>query len=120
MTTLENEEASGSHADDQTITLELFNQAFTFRADAGIADAGRVVRKFESYVEQAQETVAFDASEKNKLVVLLLAGMNIASDLCTAEKDFLCFRQAMSDRADALLNKLNEMNEADSSALPSD
>jgi len=61
---------------DQFVSIELFGQAYTFKASGEVSEAQEVADYLTEQVEKAQTA----AESPNKLDSLILAALNIAND----------------------------------------
>ena len=77
---------------DRIITIELFGQAYTFKADAQLLHA----EKIASYVVEQVRKAQASADVPGKLDTVILAALNIANDYFE-----------MKRRRDALVNDIN-------------
>ncbi|SMC41460.1 hypothetical protein SAMN02746065_1025 [Desulfocicer vacuolatum DSM 3385] len=92
---------------EEIVSIDLFGRQFQFRADDALDDPGKVVEKLKQYVARAEQGMEGSVSVQNSLVVLLLAGMNMANDLAASESELLEFHECVDHKSTALLNKLN-------------
>lgn len=92
---------------DDIVCIELFGRQFQFRTDKPLDDCEKVVAKLKEYVSQAEDEIGNTASVQNRVVVLLLAGMNMANDLITTESELSKFHDRVDRKSSELLNKLN-------------
>lgn len=99
-----NKEAS---AVEEIVSIDLFGRQFQFRTDKPLEDCEKVVEKLKQYVSQAEEQTHNTASVQNRVVVLLLAGMNLANDLVATESEALKFHDRVDRKSSDLLNKLS-------------
>jgi len=99
-----NKEAS---AVEEIVSIDLFGRQFQFRTDKPLEDCEQVVEKLKQYVSQAEEQTNNTASVQNRVVVLLLAGMNLANDLVVTESELSKLHDRVDRNSSGLLNKLN-------------
>ncbi len=109
MTPVENGVPINKETSTQDIVrIDLFGRQFQFRADKPLDDSQRVAEKLTQYITQAEEQVRNTASVQNRLVVMLLAGMNLANDLAARESELSKFHDCVDSKLTDLLNKLNK------------
>lgn len=65
---------------DGIITINLLGEEFKFRPDEHVQNPGQIVRHLEEYIGRSCDLVKNDSGYKSKLVILLLAAMNLAKD----------------------------------------
>lgn len=65
---------------EQHITIEIFGQRFTFKADDGLVDPQSVADFLMEEVRKIETGQAEHIAEKNRMVLLLQAALNISSD----------------------------------------
>jgi len=90
-----------------TVKIDLFGRQFQFRADDSLEDAEKVVEKLKQYVADAEQGIRGSGSVQNTVVILLLAGMNLAKDLSVAESELRSFHNSVLSKSSDLLDKLN-------------
>src|SRR6056297_2956928 len=95
---------------DRTVKIEIFGQAFRFKSDDATADPEKIARRFEEYIQRAEQEIQFTASGKNKVIILLLAGMNISRDLFSVEEETLRLKDGVARRTTSLLNKFKTLD----------
>ncbi|GAB6144362.1 cell division protein ZapA [Desulfocicer niacini] len=91
---------------EEIVTIDLFGRQFQFRTDKPLEDCEKVVEKLKQYVSQAEDQTNNTASVQNRVVVLLLAGMNLANDLVATESEVSKFHDHVDRKSSDLLNKL--------------
>ena len=90
-----------------TVKIDLLGRQFQFRADDSLDDPEKVVKKLKQYVADAEQGVKGSGSVQNTVVILLLAGMNLANDLAVAESELRTFHDSVVRKSSDLLSKLN-------------
>lgn len=92
---------------EDTVKIDLFGRQFQFRADDSLDDPEKVVEKLKQYVAEAEQGIKGAGSVQNTVVILLLAGMNLANDLAVAESELSEFHDSVVRKSSDLLDKLN-------------
>ena len=92
---------------EDIVKIDLFGRQFQFWTDNPLDEPEKVVEKLKQYVTQAEQKIKGTASVQNTVVVLLLAGMNMANDLAVAESELSEFHDRMDRKSTGLLDKLN-------------
>ena len=93
---------------EQTITLQLFGRKFTFQTESGVPDAKKVAAHFENAVKKVQ--AQFDGKPVNidKETILVLTGLNIASERFKLEERYHRFFSRMTERSAVVLDELEK------------
>ena len=65
---------------EQLITLEIFGQRYTFKADDGLVDPQSVADFLMDEVKKLDDGQTDIAADTNRFVILLQAALNISSD----------------------------------------
>jgi len=93
---------------EKTITLQIFGRNFTFQTESGVTDAKRVAAHFEDAVKKVQSQ--FDGKPVNvdKQTILVLTGLNIASDHFTLEERYHRMLSQMTEKSAVVLSELEK------------
>ncbi|WP_022663558.1 cell division protein ZapA [Desulfospira joergensenii] len=65
---------------DEIVKIDLFGEEFRFKPDEKVKNPDRVAQDLEAYIDQAQDLVKNKSGARNKLIILLLAAMNLSRD----------------------------------------
>lgn len=93
---------------EQTVTLQIFGRKFTFQTDSGMPDAKKVAALFEDAVQKVQ--AQFDGKPVNvdKETILVLTGLNIASEHFKLEERYNQFFNRMTEKSAVVLSELEK------------
>jgi len=92
---------------DEIVTIELFGQTHTFKADSEVTKAKEVADllvKAESRVEDQQ---ANQSSNMSKLTILMLAALNIANENMELKRNHSKLLRDVTDRTANLIDTLD-------------
>lgn len=90
------------------VEIDLFGTEFRFCSNNQVVNPEQIVEELRRYIENAEEQIPKNFSGKNKMAILLLAAMNITSDLCELKKDYSRLEAGISNRITSLLEKMNK------------
>ena len=96
---------------EEHITIELFGQPYTFKADSQVNQAKAVAEVLMSEVERIQQQNAGKPAHHSKLTILMSAALNIANENYELKQNY---RQAVDDiskRSQRLLHLLDEIEQ---------
>jgi cell division protein ZapA (FtsZ GTPase activity inhibitor) len=65
---------------DQLVTITLFGQSYTFRADRDASAAKAVAGQVAQEVARVEQQLAGRTSELSRLTIMILAALNLAND----------------------------------------
>ena len=93
---------------EKTVTLQILGRKFTFQTEPGEADAKQVAKRFEETVRKVQSQ--FDSKPVNidKETILILTGLNIASEKYKLEKKYQQLCDRMSEKSAVVLSELEK------------
>ena len=93
---------------DKTVTLQIFGRKFTFQTESGMPDAENVAAHFEDAVQNVQSQ--FDGKPVNvdKETILVLTGLNIASEHFKLEKQYQRLLKRMTEKSAVVLSELEK------------
>ena len=93
---------------EQLLTIELFGQSYTFKADEGFGRAKEIADLLIKEVERVEVGQAVPSSGMSKVAVLLLAALNIANENYELKRKQASLYQTVSTRSKGLLNLLGD------------
>lgn len=93
---------------DQTVTLQIFGRKFTFQAESGVPDAKKVATLFEEAVRKVQSQFAGKAVNVDRETILVLTGLNIASEQFKLEEHYRQVFNRMTEKSAVVLNELEK------------
>ena len=92
---------------DQLVTIELFGQPYTFKAEAGSLRAKEVAEFLVNEVNKVAEQIAQKTSTTTKQTILILAALNIAKESFELKKNHMDFLQHISEKSARLIQILD-------------
>ena len=93
---------------EHLITIELFGQPYTFKADTEADTAIEIAALLSQEVARVQEKESGQASYIPKVTILILAALNIANHVVQLKKNYGEFADQMSGRCDRLNRMLDQ------------
>ncbi len=93
---------------EQTITLQIFGRKFTFQTESGAPDAKRVAAHFENAVKKVQSQFDGKPLTIDKETILVLTGLNIASEHFKLEARCHRFINRMTEKSAVVLSELEK------------
>ncbi len=66
---------------DEIVKINFFGEEFRFRTEKHIENPEAVAACLEQHIEQAQELFRKNAAGTNKVVILMMAAMNLSKEL---------------------------------------
>ena len=93
---------------EKTVTLQIFGRKFTFQTESGVPDAKKVAALFEDAVQKVQSQ--FDGKPVNvdRETILVLTGLNIASEHFKREERYHQFITRMTKKSAVVLSELEK------------
>jgi len=93
---------------ENMVTIKLFGQPYTFKADTEVAKANEVADLLAREVQKVQDQPTGPSTYIPKLTILILAALNIANHIVQLKKNTGDFVDQMAERCEALNRKLDE------------
>ena len=93
---------------EHLVTIELFGQPYTFKADSEAVEAKEVADLLRREVEKIQDQQAGQSTYIPKLTVLIIAALNIANQSMQLKKDYGEFADKMAKRCGVLNRMLDD------------
>ena len=93
---------------EQTITLHILGRKFTFQTESGIPDAKRVAAHFEEAVSKVQKQLDGKPVSVDKETILVLTGLNIASEQFKHEERYQRLMSRMTEKSAVVLRELEK------------
>ena len=93
---------------EQLVTIELFGQPYTFKADAEVRKAKEVAELLVKEVERVQHQQSDQLSNITNLTILMLAALNIAHENMELKTNHSKFLHIISERSAVLIRKLDD------------
>ena len=92
----------------QTITLQILGRAFTFQTESEVPDAKKVAAHFEDAVNKMQAQYGGKLVTVDRETILILTGLNIASEYYKMEDRYQRFFSRMTEKSAVVLNELDK------------
>ena len=98
---------------DGILNIDLFGSKFRLKPDDNGEEPEQllpehIIDELNRYVEGAQQSIKFTASDKNKLAILLIASMNMSIDLRKIRLQYEQLYEQVINKTSTLLNKLEQ------------
>lgn len=91
---------------EQLVTIELFGQTYTFKAETEISQAQEVADMLVAEVDQVQSQHSDKLPRIDSLAILISAALNIANDNHELKKQYSELLERVSRRSDKLMSIL--------------
>jgi cell division protein ZapA (FtsZ GTPase activity inhibitor) len=92
---------------DQLVTIEIFGQPFTFKADTETSKAKEIADYFAAEVAKMEADLAENGPAVDKRVILILTALNITQELFQFKREQKDFLSILLDRSNELIKQLN-------------
>ena len=92
---------------EQMVTIELFGQPYTFKAESDIETAKAVADILVKEVDKVQEQQSGQLSNISNLTILILAALNIANENMELKRDYSQILNDISERSTGLIRRLD-------------
>ncbi len=93
---------------DEIITIDLFGEEFRFRPDGEVKHPGQIAKHLEAYIKKSQDLLKNDSGPRNKLIILLLAAMNLAKDHQELQMQHDELQQMVDHKISTLIYKIEK------------
>jgi cell division protein ZapA (FtsZ GTPase activity inhibitor) len=93
---------------DEIVTIELFGQTHTFKANSEVTKAKEVADLVVKEVNRIENQQSNQTSNMSKLTILMLAALNIANDHVELKKNHSKLLHDVSDRTANLIHTLDD------------
>ena len=87
----------------QHVTINLFGQPYTFKAESEITEAKEVAESLVKEVARVETQQSGKASDLTKLAILILAALNIANENFELKRNYSDLLQKLSKRSASLI-----------------
>ena len=91
---------------DEIVTIELFGQTHTFKADSEVTKAKEVADLLVSEVSRIEDQQTNQSSNMSKLTILMLAALNIANNHLELKRDHSKLLHDVTNRTTSLIHSL--------------
>ena len=92
------------------VTLQILGRSFTFQTDSGEPDANIVAERFQKAVQEIQSQFDQKSVHVDRETVLILTGLNIASENFKCEKRYRQLLRQITEKSTVVLKQLEMGN----------
>jgi cell division protein ZapA (FtsZ GTPase activity inhibitor) len=92
---------------EQFVTIELFGQTHTFKANSEVTKAKEVADLLVKEVTRVEDQQSNQSSNMSKLTILMLAALNIANEHMELKRNHSKLLQDVTDRTTNLIHTLD-------------
>jgi cell division protein ZapA (FtsZ GTPase activity inhibitor) len=92
---------------EETITIELFGQPHTFKANLEVAKVKEVADILVTAVARVENQQSGQSSNISKLAILMLAALNIANEQMELKRDYTELLRKVTNRSAKLIQTLD-------------
>ena len=92
---------------EKTVTIELFGQTHTFKANSEVTKAQAVADLLVKEVNRIEDQQANQSSNMSKLAIVMLAALNIANDHMELKRNHSKLLHDVTDRTSNLIHTLD-------------
>lgn len=92
---------------EQLVTIEIFGQPYTFKAESEVDEAKAVADFLVREINKVENELSGQSAKLNKKTVLILAALNIANEYHLLRKNHTDFFQQVSNRSTNLIRILD-------------
>ena len=92
---------------EQLVTIELFGQPYTFKAESEVTEAKDVANSLVKEVEKVEGQQTGQSSDFSKLTILIIAALNIANENFELKKNHSNFLKEIFRRSASLIHTLD-------------
>ncbi|MFH2065231.1 MAG: cell division protein ZapA [Pseudomonadota bacterium] len=92
---------------DNIITIELFGQQYSFKAESGVPDANEVADLLMKEVANVEKQMSKNTPEINEVTILTLAALNISSEFIDLKRNYSELTKNISERSASLVKMID-------------
>ena len=92
---------------ENIITIELFGQQYSFKAEEGVPDANEVADLLMNEVANVEKQMSGKNSKINEITILTLAALNISSEFIDLKRNLSELKQEISERSASLVKMMD-------------
>ena len=92
---------------EKIVTIELFGEKYSFKAESGVANAGEIANLLTKEVASIEEQMSVNALNMNKISIVTLAALNIISEYVEMKQAHADFMEKLSKRSASLTEKID-------------
>jgi cell division protein ZapA (FtsZ GTPase activity inhibitor) len=93
---------------EHIVTIELFGQPYTFKADTEMVKANQIAELLLHEVQKVEDQQAGPSTHIPKLTLMILAALNIAHNIIQLRNDTENLKAQLTARCDTLNHMLDE------------
>jgi cell division protein ZapA (FtsZ GTPase activity inhibitor) len=93
---------------EEIVTIELFGQTHTFKANSEVTKATEVADLLVKEVSRIEDQQSKQSSNMSKLTILMLAALNIANDHMELKRTYFKLLNDVSNRTSTLIHTLDD------------
>ncbi len=93
---------------DELVVIEIFGEEYRFRPDSQVENPEQVAGHLKNYIKESEILFHNKPSDKNKIVTLLLAAMNLSRDFHELEVKYSELEKETEKRVSSILEKINK------------
>ena len=94
---------------EQMVTIELFGQPYSFKAETEVETAKAVADLLVKEVDKVQLQQSEQSSTISNLTILILAALNIANENMELKRNHSNFSHKICERSKKLIGRLDEI-----------
>ena len=92
---------------DKIVTIELFGQKYSFKAEDTVLDASEIADLLTQEVTNVNEQLSDNKKKMNNIAILTLAALNITSEYIKLRRYHADLVDQISERSDSLKNRID-------------
>ena len=92
---------------DNIITIELFGHQYSFKAEAGVPDAGEVADLLMQEVANVEKQLSENNPKISEVTILTLAALNISSEYIDLKRNYSELLENISERSASLVDMID-------------
>ncbi len=92
---------------DDIVTIELFGQKHTFKAESGVYDADDVADLLVQEVASVEKKLSDETTKLNEITILTLAALNISSEYINLKNNHANLLEKISERSASLIDMID-------------
>ena len=98
---------------DELIVIEIFGEEYKFKTDKKVENPEKVVRRLKRYIKESEVIFHNNHSDKNKMIVLMLAAMKLSKDFHELEVKYAALEKDFERKLSLLSEKFDKGFEQD-------
>lgn len=93
---------------DEIVKIDFLGEEFKFKPDSQVENPEQVAQNLEKYIKEAEGLFKNKGSGKNKVVILLLAAMNLSKDFHELKLQHSELEKEIDKRMSSLTEKVDK------------